>query len=111
VLGLGDDGVRHAVGVDGLQALLLAAHVLPAELARRAKQEQGEFRWLGGPDVWSDDGVRMASRFVLPLSKRQPVPRKRGVQASHAAGSRKPQNKRMQLTRSAMANGRRGPRS
>jgi hypothetical protein len=99
VLGLGDDCVRHAVGVDGLQALLLAAHVLPADLAKRAKQEQGECRWLGGPDVWSDDGVRMASRFALPLSKRKRV------------RIRKPHNKRMQLTRSALANGPRGPRS
>jgi len=111
VLGLGDDRVRHTIGVDGLQALLLAAHVLPADVAARAKQERGECRWLGGSEVWSDDGVRMASRFALPLSTRVPLGRRSPGKRQHAARIQKPRNKRMPLTRSATTNGPRSPRS
>src|SRR5579862_1455768 len=66
VMGLGDDKVRYVCGVDALQALLLTVHHLPVHLAARAKDEQGECRWLGSGDLWkgSVDGVRSAARFA-----------------------------------------------
>jgi len=96
VLGLGDSRVKRAIGVDGLQALLLAAHVLPAEVAARAKLEGGVCRWLGGPDLWSDDGVRMATKHALSLSKRRPVRSRRTPRSRRR--SERPQNNRMQRT-------------
>ena len=96
VLGLGDERVGRVIGVDGLQALLLAAHFLPAELTARAKNEGGVCRWLGGPDPWSDDGTRMAAKYALPLSKRRLNGRRRGRRT--ASTLVKPQNKKMQRT-------------
>jgi hypothetical protein len=93
VLGLGDDRVKRAIGVDGLQALLLAAHVLPAEVAARAKNEGGACRWT--PDLWSDDGARMAAKYSLPLSKRRHIGRRSRRTASTLV---KPQNNKMQRT-------------
>jgi hypothetical protein len=107
VLGLGREDVKRTTGVDALQALLLAAHVLPGEVAALAKQEEGVCRWLDGPDLWSDDGVRLAARYALPLSKRLPTRLLRRPRSS--SGATRPRDSQLKRTRSAKVEPR-GPR-
>jgi hypothetical protein len=49
VTGIGDAKVRYAGGVDSLQALELALHLLPTELDR-LRQEYPGLGWLDAPD-------------------------------------------------------------
>ena len=44
VTGIGDEKVRYAVGIDSIQALELAIHILPTELDRLRKGHPG-LRW------------------------------------------------------------------
>jgi hypothetical protein len=44
ITGIGDEKVRHAGGVDSLQALELALHILPTELDSLRKSHPG-LRW------------------------------------------------------------------
>ena len=48
---------RWAYGIDGMQALNLAYHIIPAELTRLAKQAGGgEYRFLGEEGIGFADG-------------------------------------------------------
>jgi hypothetical protein len=78
VIGLGDERVRYACGVDALQALLLAAHLQPDNLAALAKDAGGHCRWVTGVDIWSSDGARRAARHERPIP-RMPRPLRRKV--------------------------------
>lgn len=49
VTGIGDAKVQYAGGVDPLQALELALHLLPTELDRLRRQHPG-LRWEDGPE-------------------------------------------------------------
>lgn len=49
VVGIGDDVVRSASGVDSIQALELAFKMLGVELYLRYKEFA--FTWLGDPDI------------------------------------------------------------
>jgi hypothetical protein len=49
ITGVGDAKVRYAGGVDSLQALELALHILPAALDRLRKQNPG-LAWEDGPE-------------------------------------------------------------
>ena len=49
VTGIGDGKVRYAGGVDSLQALELALHLLPTELDRLGQEHPG-LGWLDAPD-------------------------------------------------------------
>ncbi|TQM81217.1 hypothetical protein FHX81_3579 [Saccharothrix saharensis] len=51
VLGLGDEAVGAAFGVDSLQALLLSVHRVRLELAARAERASVKLDWLGLPDL------------------------------------------------------------
>jgi hypothetical protein len=44
ITGIGDERVRAIFGIDALQALLLALHILPAQLRALARDESGSFR-------------------------------------------------------------------
>ena len=43
IIGIRDEPVRAAFGVDAMQALVLALHVLPTELRAIAREESGSF--------------------------------------------------------------------
>ncbi len=49
IKGIGDEKVRHAGGVDSLQALELALHILPTELDRLRKEYPG-LGWDDAPE-------------------------------------------------------------
>ncbi|MER5262339.1 hypothetical protein ABTZ99_09695 [Actinosynnema sp. NPDC002837] len=51
VLGLGDEAVGAAFGVDSLQALLLSVYRVRLDLAARAAQASVELDWLGQPEL------------------------------------------------------------
>ncbi len=57
ITGIGDEKVRYAGGVDSLQALELALHILPTELDRIRAQHPG-LRWEDGDE--GDYGVSKA---------------------------------------------------
>jgi Domain of unknown function (DUF6968) len=62
IIGLGSERVRHAGGVDAVQALELAIHVLPTELDA-LRQEHPGLGWEDAPD--GDYGFSKAvSRYV-----------------------------------------------
>jgi hypothetical protein len=43
ILGIGSEHTKAIFGTDSLQALILALHILPTELAALAKKENGSF--------------------------------------------------------------------
>ncbi|GLQ95250.1 DUF6968 family protein [Dyella acidisoli] len=51
VIGLGDERVRYAGGVDSMQALLLALKKLSYYITSRDEVMNGEVQWLGEPDL------------------------------------------------------------
>ncbi|MEV0616834.1 hypothetical protein AB0I81_26185 [Nonomuraea sp. NPDC050404] len=51
ILGLGDDGVDAAFGVDSLQALMLSVYTVRLTLAERAEAGSVRLDWLGQPDL------------------------------------------------------------
>lgn len=51
VLGLGDEAVGAAFGVDSLQALLLSVYRVRLNLAARAAEASVELDWLGLPEL------------------------------------------------------------
>jgi hypothetical protein len=51
VQGLGRGRVMGIFGVDAMQALLLAIHTIPAELACYIRDPGGRFLYLGGTDA------------------------------------------------------------
>jgi hypothetical protein len=55
VQGIGREPVRAAVGIDAMQALVLALHILPTELRAIARRESGSF-----PDGDEDLGLTHA---------------------------------------------------
>jgi hypothetical protein len=62
IVGLGRESVRHAGGVDAIQALELAIHILPTELDA-LRQEHPGLGWEDAPD--GDYGFSHAqSRFM-----------------------------------------------
>jgi len=82
IVGLGDESVKFAGGVDGMQALLLATHTLPAELASLSKAEKGQLSFLDLPQFGLLDGCRIAQHVPRQppsaTDKREgPVARKR----------------------------------
>jgi hypothetical protein len=61
ILGLGDDQIRYAMGIDGLQAFLLTLQVIGTTLYTSPEYKRGELRFLGRrnlgfpvPDIISD---------------------------------------------------------
>jgi hypothetical protein len=58
--GIRDEPVRAAVGVDAMQALVLALHVLPTELQAIAREESGSF-----PNSDEDLGLTRACGMLL----------------------------------------------
>jgi hypothetical protein len=62
IVGVGTEKVRYAGGVDAIQALELALHILPTELDA-LRQEYPGLRWADAPD--GDYGFSHAvSRFI-----------------------------------------------
>lgn len=61
IRGLGEERVRGIYGVDAMQALLLAIHTIPAEMAAYVGEPGGTFLHLGKPD----DGFVSPCRTVL----------------------------------------------
>ncbi|GAA2677940.1 DUF6968 family protein [Nonomuraea recticatena] len=51
ILGLGEEGVGAAFGVDSLQALLLSVYKARLELEERARAASVRLDWLGLPDI------------------------------------------------------------
>ena len=82
VVGLGDEKVRYVCGVDAMQAMLLAAHRQPDNIAALARAAGGECRWLGSTEIWGADGSREAARHEKPIPK---MPRKTSLRAERAA--------------------------
>ena len=50
IAGIGDGETRGIFGADAMQALLLAVHTIPVELAAYARDEGGQFLHFGEPD-------------------------------------------------------------
>jgi hypothetical protein len=57
---VGDKRVRAAFGVDAMQALVLALHLLPTELRALAREESDSF-----PDLDEDLGLTRACNMHL----------------------------------------------
>jgi hypothetical protein len=60
ISGIRDEAVRAAFGVDAMQALVLALHVLPTELRAIAREESGTF-----PNGDEDFGLTQACHMHL----------------------------------------------
>jgi hypothetical protein len=57
---------RWAFGIDGIQALSLAFHVIPTELVRLAKKAGGgQFRFLGEEGLYFADGCGILLNHAL----------------------------------------------
>jgi|SRR5690242_16778541 len=46
--GVGNGRVSYAMGIDGIQALLLALQKIGADLYTSKEMQQGELEWMGG---------------------------------------------------------------
>ena len=86
ISGIRDEPVRAAFGIDAMQALVLALHVLPTELRAIAREESGTFP-SGDEDLGLTESAKQilnalaASRSAwsaLPLQEAGPRPRPRG---------------------------------
>ncbi|MFC5746372.1 DUF6968 family protein [Actinomadura rugatobispora] len=51
IVGLGDETVQAAFGVDSLQALLLSVYAVRLKLVERAAGASVSLEWEGGPDL------------------------------------------------------------
>ncbi len=51
IRGLGNDKIRYAGGIDGVQALLLALQMVGAELYTSEEGKAGTLIWAGGHDL------------------------------------------------------------
>ena len=60
ISGLGRDRVFAQFGVDALQALLLALHIIPVELSVFVREKGGRLHCFGGPDTTFLSGCRTA---------------------------------------------------
>ena len=60
ISGIGDEPVRGVFGIDKMQALVLALHVLPTELRAIAQEESGAF-----PNCDEDLGLTRACSMYL----------------------------------------------
>lgn len=58
--GLGSGGVKGIFGVDALQALTLAMHTIPVELACSMRNKRGRLLSFGEPDTTFLSGCRTA---------------------------------------------------
>ena len=47
IVGLGTDQIRHAMGIDGAQALMLALKLIGTVLYTSEESKQGRLTWLG----------------------------------------------------------------
>lgn len=57
---------RRVFGIDGVQALSLALHIIPAELARLAqKAGGGQFRFLGEEGLFFADGCGILMNWAV----------------------------------------------
>ena len=80
ITGLSKPYRRWAFGIDGVQALTLAYHILPAELDRLAREEGGgQFYFLGEPGIGFGDGCGILVQHALNAGS--------GGMPSHAAGN------------------------
>lgn len=69
ILGFKKARRRWAFGVDGIQALTLAYHLLPAELARLAREAGGgSFSFLGDSGIWLTDGCNLLLNDLVNTS-------------------------------------------
>ena|SRR5579862_6553295 len=48
IIGIGDERIRHAAGIDGIQALQLVMLGISAELARIQRDHGLQLQWQGG---------------------------------------------------------------
>ena len=64
ILGLERDRVMGIFGVDALQALILAIHSVPLELAAFARETPGRFLWHGRIETTLLSGCRTALEFA-----------------------------------------------
>ncbi len=103
ILGTGRDRVFAIFGVDALQALLLALHTIPVELAAYVRQHPGKVLCWGAPDTTWLSGCHMAVELagdVLPgreastrvdmrfrVDVRQPAPFLRRIMRELAGGA------------------------
>jgi hypothetical protein len=51
IAGLGDERARHAMGIDGAQALMLALQLIGANLYTSDASKQGRLTWLGSRNL------------------------------------------------------------
>jgi len=87
VLGLGRDRVFACFGVDAMQALVLALHTIPAELAAYVRAHDGTLLHLDAPDTTWLGSCRTALEHagdVLPIVDSRPE------QAHHLVDVRQP---------------------
>jgi hypothetical protein len=85
---MSDPYKRWAFGIDGVQALSLAFHIIPAELVRLAKQAGGgQFRFLGEEGVAFADGCGILLNHALDATvarQSKPVKQRHGSKRSSA---------------------------
>lgn len=66
ITGISDPYKRWAFGIDGVQALSLAFHIIPAELVRLATNAGGgQFRFLGGDELFFADGCGVLLNYAV----------------------------------------------
>lgn len=64
IAGIGDGKTRGIFGADAMQALLLAIHTIPVELASYARDAGGQFMRFGEPDSSFIAACRTAIRYA-----------------------------------------------
>jgi len=62
--GIGSGKTRGICGADAMQALLLAIHTIPVELAVCIRESRGQFLHFGEPDVSFVAACRMAIEYA-----------------------------------------------
>jgi hypothetical protein len=62
--GIGSETTRGIFGVDAMQALLLAIHTIPVELAAFIQDSPGQLLHLGEPDASFVEACRMAIEYA-----------------------------------------------
>ena len=104
---------RWSFGIDSVQALTLALHIIPAELGRLAKLAGGgQFTFLGEQGISFADGCGLLLNGLVDqaVGRAGVAPSARSVVRSGFSILGTPQNKELHLTRSAMVTDWRGPR-
>jgi hypothetical protein len=79
IRGMLRDRRRWAFGIDAMQALTLAYHIIPAELDRLAREAGGgTFQFLGEPGYMLVDGCKLVlDHIAAGLAEQQSSSRKR----------------------------------